>query len=111
MEATGQMLDEDHSDDRPDAQKTIDDYSSEHDATTSPPTMFNKYYSVGERVVSFVQQTSVEAVQPNVLQTVTSMLCSGVNGSLKQACANGDFDLNMIQIEVGGEENIPTGRC
>ena len=23
---------------------------------------------------------------------------------------NGDFDLNMIQMEVEGEENIPTGR-
>ena len=93
MEATGHMLDENHGDNRPDAQNTIDSYSS-----------------VGEKVVNSVQQASGEAVQPNVLQTVTSMFCSVVNGSLKQACVNGDFDLNMIQMEVVGEENIPTGR-
>ena len=90
MEATGHMLDEDHGDHRPDAQKTIDDYSS-----------------VGEQVVNFVQQTSGEAVQPNVLQTVTSSFCSVVNGSLKQACVNGDFDLNMIQMEVEGRRTFP----
>ena len=66
MEATGQMLNEDHSDD------ATDNYSSEHDATTTPTTMFNKYSSVGEQVIMFVQQTSWEAVQPNVLQTLTS---------------------------------------
>ena len=67
------------------------------------------HFPVGEQVVNFVQLASGEAVQPNVLQTVTSMLCSLVDGSLKQACANGDFDLNTIQVEVEGEENIPTG--
>ena len=88
MEATRHMIDKDRSDNRPDAQKIIDGHSS-----------------VGEQVVNFVQQASGEAVQPNVLQTVTSMLCSVVNGSLKQACVNCDFDVNMIQMEVGGEEH------
>ena len=66
MEATVQMFDEDHSDD------ATDNHSSEHDATTSPTTMFDKYSSVGEQVINYVQQTSGEAVQPNVLQTLTS---------------------------------------
>jgi hypothetical protein len=100
MEATGDILHDTRN----------DDYSSEHDATTSPTTMFSKYSSVGEQVVNFVQQTSGEVVQPNVLQTLTSSLCSVVNGSLNQACVNGDFDLNMIQMEVEGEEKPPTGR-
>ena len=57
-----------------------------------------------------MQQTSGEVVQANVLQTLTNSLCSVVNGSLNQACANGDFDLKMIQMEVEGEETNPTGR-
>ena len=90
MEATGRMLDNDHN----------DDYSSEHDATTNHTTMFGNCSSVGEQVVKFVQLTSGEVVQANVLQTLTSSLCSVVNGSLNQACVNGDFDLNMIQIQM-----------
>ena len=86
------MLDKNRSDNRPDAQNIIDGQSS-----------------AGEQVVKCVQLASGEAVQPNVLQTVTSMLCSVVNDSLKQACVNGNIDLNMIQMEVEGEENIPTG--
>ena len=37
--------------------------------------------------------------------------CREKYGSLKQACVNGDFNLDMIQMEVEGEENVPTGRC
>ena len=87
-----------------------DNHSSEHDATTNPTTMFGNYFSLGEQVINYVPQTFGEAVQPDVLQTLTNSLCSVMNGSVKQACANGDFDFNMIHMEVEGEENIPTGR-
>ena len=43
MDATWHMLDEDHSDD------ATDNYSSDHDATTNPTTLFNKCSSVGGR--------------------------------------------------------------
>ena len=37
-----------------------DDYSSEHDATTNPITMFGKCCSVGKQLFKCVQQTSGE---------------------------------------------------
>ena len=68
--------------------------------------------TVAERVLSLVESTYGEEI--HVLEIPGDMLKPTVTSlpaaRVRLACAHNGFDLNVIQMEVEGENNRPTGR-
>ena len=68
--------------------------------------------SVADRVMSLVERTDGEEI--NVLKSLRDMLKSTVDSlpaaPVRLACTHNGFDLNLIQMEVEGENGAPTGR-
>ena len=93
------------------------------EATTAELNELHKEeLSIGEHVFDLAQRANVDNV--NVLQSLTSLLrstvsqfkahhvpdvCNNPSVSKESACISSKFDLNVVAVEVEGEE-IQTGR-
>ena len=71
--------------------------------------MKEKGISIGDAIMQLVDKTNNEEI--DVRQSITSMLWSIVDSyKLQDACIQPKVDLGIIQMEVEGENNKPTGR-